>query len=116
MRQRGSGTLVGIASDVTLLGTPDKAVAGGIQVRPGRIVGVAGNDITLADMALMSDAPGEWLASFGPSHLEPLAALCKKVNPHFFRVRAVVQAALIAHTRAILAGPSVATSSTPPVP
>jgi len=29
---------------VTLLGTPDKAVAGGIQIRPGRIVGLAGSN------------------------------------------------------------------------
>jgi len=74
------------------------------------------DDITLGDIALMSDAPADWLAGFGPSVLDPLAALCKKVNPHFFRVRAVVQAALIAHTRALIAGQPVQQSSAPPPP
>lgn len=59
-------------------------------------------DVCLGDMALMSDASGDFLAGFGPSELQPLADLCKKVNPHFFRLRAVVQAAQAAQVHAIL--------------
>lgn len=59
-------------------------------------------DVCLGDMALMSNASGDFLAGFGPSELQPLADLCKKVNPHFFRLRAVVQAAHAAQVRAIL--------------
>ena len=73
-----------------------------------RVVDPAGDalfiDVTLTDIALMSDADADWLATFGPSELEPLADLCRKMNPHFFRVRAVVQAAQAAHLRAILLG------------
>lgn len=39
-----AAALVGIASDVTLLGTPDGSVADGIKTRPGRIVGLAGDN------------------------------------------------------------------------
>lgn len=38
-----AAALVGIASDVTLLGDPEGAVADGIEVKPGRIVGLAGD-------------------------------------------------------------------------
>lgn len=38
-----AAALVGIASDVTLLGDPDGPVADGIEVKPGRIVGLAGD-------------------------------------------------------------------------
>lgn len=71
-------------------------------------------DVSLADIALMSDAPAEWLAQFGPSVIEPLAELCKKMNPHFFRLRTVVQAAHIAQVRALLSGqPETIPSATP---
>ena len=38
-----AAALVGIASDVTLLGDPEGPVAEGIDVKPGRIVGLAGD-------------------------------------------------------------------------
>lgn len=71
-------------------------------------------DVGLIDMALMSDAPAPWLATLAPSQLQPLADLCKKVNPHFFRCRAVVQAAHIAHVRALINGASAARSNETP--
>lgn len=61
-------------------------------------------DVCLADIGVMSDAGAEWLSQFKPSELQPLADLCKKVNPHFFRLRAVIQAAHVAQVRAILSG------------
>ena len=73
-------------------------------------------DVTMADIALMSDAGSEWLETFGPSDLEPLADACKKMNPHFFRVRAVVQAAQVAHIRALLSGASETVSRETPAP
>lgn len=39
-----AAALVGIASDVTLLGTPDGKIADGIRTMPGRIVGLGGSD------------------------------------------------------------------------
>ena len=69
------------------------------------------DDVCLADIALMTDASGDWLAGFGPSELQPLADLCKKVNPHFFRLRAVVQAAHIAQVRGLLSGHQESQSS-----
>lgn len=39
-----AAALVGIASDVTLLGTPDGKIADGIRSMPGRIVGLRGSD------------------------------------------------------------------------
>lgn len=71
-------------------------------------------DVGLLDMALMSDAPADWLAGFAPSELQPLADLCKKVNPHFFRCRAVVQAAHIAHVRALITGAPASPSNATP--
>lgn len=61
-------------------------------------------DVGIEDMAIMSDADAAWMSGLGPSELRPLADLCKKVNPHFFRLRAVVQAAQVAQIRALLAG------------
>lgn len=68
-------------------------------------------DVCLADIALMSDASGDFLADQLPSEIRPLADLCKKVNPHFFRLRAVVQAAHIAQVRALLSGPQESPSN-----
>lgn len=62
------------------------------------------DDCGIYDIAIMCDADYEWLAGQVPSDLEPLAAACRKANPHFFRVRAVMQAAHVAQVRAILAG------------
>lgn len=73
-----------------------------------RLIDPAGDalfeQMSLADIALMSDADAGWLAGFGPSELQPLADLCRTVNPHFFRLRAVVQAARVAQVRALLSG------------
>jgi len=73
-----------------------------------RLIDPAGDalfeQMSLADVVLMSDAPADWLDTFGPSELQPLADLCRTVNPHFFRLRAVVQAARVAQVRALLSG------------
>lgn len=67
--------------------------------------------ITLGDLAVMCDADPDWLAGFTPSELQPLADLCRQVNPHFFRLRAVVQAAYYGQVRELLSVASAATSS-----
>jgi len=69
------------------------------------------DDVSLADIARMTTAQAEWLAEFAPSELRPLADLCKQVNPHFFRLRAVVQAAHLAQVRGILSAANAATSN-----
>jgi hypothetical protein len=76
--------------------------AGTLPVDPAG--NAAFDDVGILDIALMSDADPEWLMALAPSELAPLAEACRKVNPHFFRVRAVVQAAHIAQVRAILSG------------
>lgn len=76
--------------------------AGTLPVDPAG--NAAFDDVGILDMALMSDADHEWMMTLAPSDLAPLADACRKANPHFFRVRAVVQAAHIAQVRAILNG------------
>jgi hypothetical protein len=68
-------------------------------------------DVSLDDIARMTTADREWLAEFGPSELRPLADLCKQVNPHFFRLRAVYQAAHLAQIRSVLSAASASTSN-----
>lgn len=80
----------------------------------GREIDPAGDalfdDVTAADIRLMSNATSDVLDGL-PSEIRPLADLCKKVNPHFFRLRAVYQAAHLAQIRSILSGQSAKTSS-----
>jgi thioredoxin reductase (NADPH) len=56
-----AAALVGIASDVTLLGAPEKPVADGIDVKPGRIVGLAGDNglqsVTVEANGVRNDIP-----------------------------------------------------------
>lgn len=44
----------------------------------------------LADLSRMSDIDADALEGFAPSELAPIVAACKKLNPHFFRVRAAL--------------------------
>jgi len=44
----------------------------------------------LQDLARMCDASADDLEQYPPSELEPLVEACKRINPHFFRVRALL--------------------------
>lgn len=57
-------------------------------------------DCSLDDLARMCDLPAEAMEAFGPLELAPLRDKCKRLNPHFFRVRE----ALINVSRSIRAG------------
>lgn len=45
------------------------------------------DECTLADLAAMSDISSDELEDFTPSELAELVTVCKRLNPHFFKVR-----------------------------
>jgi len=51
------------------------------------------SDCSLADLQRMSDADAELLEGLGTSDLELIAAAARKLNPHFFRLRAALAGA-----------------------
>ena len=55
----------------------------------------------LDDLLLMCDARPDDLEALAPSELQPLVAVCQKLNPHFFRVRAALTATARAVQREI---------------
>lgn len=55
-------------------------------------------DCSLADLQRMSDADGDLLDTLTPSELEPIAEAARKLNPHFFRLRAALAGAARALT------------------
>lgn len=60
-------------------------------------------DVGLSELAMMCDVDADEFASFRPSELHPLVQVAKELNPHFFRTRAVVSAALSSMISEILA-------------
>jgi hypothetical protein len=48
------------------------------------------DDCGLDDLARMSDASADALEAFGHSELERVREACKALNPHFFKVRAIL--------------------------
>ncbi len=69
------------------------------------------DDLSLADLARMSDAPAAAFDAFAPSELEPLREAARALNPHFFRTRAAVAAAQQAMIRRLLPEQSKETPS-----
>jgi len=51
-------------------------------------------DCSLADLQRMSDADADLLDGLTPSELEPIAEAARKLNPHFFRLRAALAGAV----------------------
>lgn len=70
-------------------------------------------DCSLADLARVCGVPVGAFDQYAPSELEALKEAARALNPHFFRVRAAIAAAQVAHLRALL---PPATSSAPRSP
>lgn len=67
-------------------------------------------DCGIDDLARMSDASVITIEKFAPSEIAELIATAKKVNPHFFRMRA----ALFGVARMMLAEAEALASTAPP--
>lgn len=76
-----------------------KAEQGLIEVDP--VAALALEDASLQDMAFMCDATVAELEVLAPSELAELVAVCRKLNPHFFRLKgAMAGAALVMRDQA----------------
>lgn len=75
------------------------------------VYALALDDCSLEDIAMMTDRSADELA-VEPSELADLVALCKRINPHFFRVRA----ALVSTARAAVEAARLAQSTAPAQP
>lgn len=76
-----------------------KAEQGLIEVDP--IAALALDDASLHDVALMSDRSVGELEVLTPSELDKVVEVCRKLNPHFFRIRAAMaRAALVIQAEA----------------
>lgn len=53
------------------------------------------DECSVDDILVMSDATGEDLDTLAPSEFAPLIEACRKLNPHFFRVRAAMAGAAL---------------------
>jgi hypothetical protein len=53
------------------------------------------DDCSVDDILVMSDATAEDLDTLAPSEFAPLVEACRKLNPHFFRVRAAMAGAAL---------------------
>lgn len=53
------------------------------------------DECSVDDILVMSDAKGEDLDTLAPSEFAPLIEACRKLNPHFFRVRAAMAGAAL---------------------
>lgn len=84
-----------------------EAEAGGSQ---DPLHALALEDCGLDDLSRMSDASVSEIEAFGPSEIDELVATAKKLNPHFFRVRA----ALSGVARMMLAEAEALASTAPP--
>lgn len=61
---------------------------------------------SLQDIELMSDRKVADFDGLAPSEIEEIAAVCRKLNPHFFRLRTAMAGAAQAITSQILPQPS----------
>lgn len=66
------------------------ALDSGKKVDPIRAVAL--EDCSLDDLALMSDIDADELEQFGKTQLEKLRDKARAINPHFFKVRAMLAA------------------------
>lgn len=53
------------------------------------------DECSVDDLLVMSDANGDDLDTLAPSEFAPLMDACRKLNPHFFRVRAAMAGAAL---------------------
>lgn len=53
------------------------------------------DECSVDDILVMSDATGESLDTLAPSEFAPVIEACRKLNPHFFRVRAAMAGAAL---------------------
>lgn len=67
-------------------------------------------DCGLDDLARMCDVSADDLEVFTPFEIEPVVEICRKLNPHFFRVRA----ALSGVARMMISEAQALASSAPP--
>lgn len=74
------------------------------------VYALALDDCSLEDIAAMCSTPAEQLAGAAPSDLEGLVAACRRINPHFFRVRAVLNSAALLNLSALQPPQSNATA------
>lgn len=84
-----------------------EAEAGGSQ---DPLHALALEDCGLDDLARMSDASVREIEQFAPSEIAELIEIARKLNPHFFRVRA----ALSGVARMMLAEAEALASTAPP--
>ena len=77
---------------------------------------LAHEDCSLSDLARMSDIAARDLEDYTPSELEALVATARKLNPHFFRVRAALSgvARLMLREAAALVSTAPPADSPPP--
>ena len=68
-------------------------------------------DVAIADLEMMCEMPeGFSFDALTPSQIQPILEEARKLNPHFFRVRAVVAAAMQSMLQDLLKGVPTASS------
>lgn len=90
------GTLAVTVRELTVREVRDWATLaeqGLIEVDP--IQHLALDEYSIADILMMSDATAEELDGLSPSEFGPLIEACRKLNPHFFRVRTAMSGAAV---------------------
>lgn len=65
-----------------------KVEAGLVEVDP--VLHLALEDCSAEDILLMSNASKADLEGMTPSELAEIAAICRRLNPHFFRLRVAI--------------------------
>ncbi len=90
------GTLAVTVRELTVREVRDWATLaeqGLIEVDP--IQHLALDECSIADIVMMSSATAEELDGLAPSEFGPLLEACRKLNPHFFRVRTAMAGAAV---------------------
>lgn len=97
-----AGSLTVVVRELTVREVRDwamKAEQGLVEVDP--IAVLALEDASLQDVAFMSDKTVSELEVLAPSDLAEVVGVCRKLNPHFFRIRgAMAGAALVMREQA----------------
>jgi len=104
------GDRVVVVHELTVGEVRDWIAAAEAGAQEDALQGLALDDCGLSDLARMSDISADELEAYTPSEMADLIAVCKEVNPHFFRVRA----ALSGVARLMLREAAVLASNAPP--
>lgn len=64
-------------------------------IRVDPVAFLAMEDCSLQDMEFMTDKTVAELEVLAPSELAEIVAMCRKLNPHFFRLRAAMSGAAL---------------------